>query len=1070
MPPTTRSIPRTGPRAERATTPRSRSSASAAVQDPEARAHPDEVSAKLSKQVRRALAKLLRGFVAADEAVEGELLGAASREDPQHIYGGLRTTMMRLVVLLYAEERGLMPSDPATTRRCAVSALFETLRAEAGTCPDALDAMNRRFGAWPRLLALFRLVFEGGAHGSMRLPARGGQLFDPDAYPFLEGRPTRAARVEGEPIRAPRVSDGVVYRVLEDLLLLDGEPLSYGSLEVEEIGSIYEAIMGFEIERARGPSLALRPQHVVVDLRELLDTQPGKRAKLLDTRAGCKLSKGGARALARATNIEELVAALGRRISPQTPTPLAPGSLVLQATQERRRSGSHYTPRTLTEPVVRTTLGPILDDLGPGATPEQILDLKVCDPAMGSGAFLVEACRQLGEALVRAWHTHGPPPGLPDDEAPRLHARRLVAQRCLYGVDKNPFAVDLAKLSLWLVTLARDHPFAFVDHALKSGDSLIGLRRRQIAEFRWDDPGEGDQAPLLARVREQALDRARRRGDAALSALLYSTKSKQREKQRARMLRLVEAGEAGRAELEGVIAKHHARHGAPFHWEIEFPAVFDRANPGFDAIVGNPPFQGGRVISASQGPSYLKALTQLYPGAAGGADLSAYFLRRAFGLLREGGCFGLITTNTISQGDTRDGGLGVLRAAGANIYEVRRRVEWPGAAAVIVSVLHCRRGPTRCKRIDGAVVDDITAFLMPAGPDLPPQRLVRAGHRCFQGNIVLGVGFTFDDKSDRATPLAEMRRLIEANPANAERIFPYLGGREVNEHPAHEHHRYVINFEEMREDQARRWPQLFSLIEAKVYPQRATKDAKKYPRMVHEWWKFWCYRSELYEHTAGFERVLVVPLISKHLSVCLVPANYVISHKLAAFSLEGMAAFAILQSRVHEIWARLFSSTLGDGLNYSPTDCFETFPFPAGWQRDERLEQAGRRYYDYRAQLMLDHHEGLTKTYNRFHDPDETRASIVRLRELHAAMDRAVLEAFGWSELAERARNEFRLEHALAGRAGASKTKLPWRYKWPDPVHDQVLARLLARNAELAGGDERTSPAASPAQLSARWT
>lgn len=121
------------------------------------------------------------------------------------------------------------------------------------------------------------------------------------------------------------------------------------------------------------------------------------------------------------------------------------------------------------------------------ALPGQILDLKVCDPAMGSGAFLVEACRALAARLALAWaRWPETKPAFPADEDEELHARRLVAQRCLYGVDKNPLATDLAKLSLWLATLARDHEFTFLDHALKSGDSLVGLSEAQVAAVHWD--------------------------------------------------------------------------------------------------------------------------------------------------------------------------------------------------------------------------------------------------------------------------------------------------------------------------------------------------------------------------------------------------------------------------------------------------------------------------------------------------------------------------------------------------------------------------------------------------------
>ena len=125
---------------------------------------------------------------------------------------------------------------------------------------------------------------------------------------------------------------------------------------------------------------------------------------------------------------------------------------MLQPTDERRRSGSHYTPRSLTEPIVTEALRPIFERLGEKAKPEEFLDLKVLDPATGSGAFLVEACRQLAARLVDAWAIHGGPDNLPSDEDELLHALRLVAQRCLYGVDRNPMAIDLARLSLWLAT------------------------------------------------------------------------------------------------------------------------------------------------------------------------------------------------------------------------------------------------------------------------------------------------------------------------------------------------------------------------------------------------------------------------------------------------------------------------------------------------------------------------------------------------------------------------------------------------------------------------------------------
>jgi N-6 DNA Methylase len=286
------------------------------------------------------------------------------------------------------------------------------------------------------------------------------------------------------------------FLALEKLLVLDGERISYRALDVEQIGSVYETMMGFRLEMATGRSAAIKAQKkqgapIAVDLEALIAQPAAKREKWLQDRTDRNLTDTLKKALAATATVEDLHAALLPVIDLAATPDLVPiGAMVLQPSEERRRSGSHYTPRALTEPIVRTTLEPILAQLrgaaGRSARPAQILDLKVCDPAMGSGAFLVEACRYLGDALVEAWHTHGEVPPIPRDEDEVVFARRLIAQRCLYGVDKNPVAVDLAKVSLWLFTLAKDHALTFLDHALRHGDSLVGLSRKQIEAFHWE--------------------------------------------------------------------------------------------------------------------------------------------------------------------------------------------------------------------------------------------------------------------------------------------------------------------------------------------------------------------------------------------------------------------------------------------------------------------------------------------------------------------------------------------------------------------------------------------------------
>jgi hypothetical protein len=181
----------------------------------------------------------------------------------------------------------------------------------------------------------------------------------------------------------------------------------------------------------------------------------------------------------------------------------------------------------------------------------------------------------------------------------------------------------------------------------------------------------------------------------------------------------------------------------------------------------------------------------------------------------------------------------------------------------------------------------------------------------------------------------------------------------------------------------------------------------------------------------------------------------VYSEGLVVFAFPTYAPFCTLQSRVHEVWARFFGSSLEDRLRYTPSDCFETFPLPAAFDTGPALEAAGRAYYEFRAELMVRNDEGLTKTYNRFHDLDERSEGILRLRELHATMDRVVLDAHGWTDLDPRC--EFLLDYEEDDEESSGKKK-PWRYRWPDELRDEVLARLLDLNQRRAREEQLSGP------------
>ena len=371
----------------------------------DSRKYQNEVSERLAEQVLHALYELLRGFQAAHDASKDELLHDQLREDPGGIYHGLLTVVLRLVFLLYAEERDLLSEDETFVRSYSLAGLYDRLQADAALHPDTMD---QRYGAWAQLLALFRMIHNGAKAARLRLPPRHGVLFDFDRFPFLEGRPLGSVVQNHERVAVPLVSDGTIYRTLEKLLVLDGDRLSYRALDVEQIGSVYETMMGFRLERAEGLSVAIKAAKKhgappTVNLDALLAEAPGDRVKWLQNRSDRRLTGKTAKALRGAATIDELHATLDRVIDRAATPDLVPkGHMILQPSDERRRSGSHYTPRELTEPIVRDTLEPILNrlcgpvetppengrtlpasDAAPAPRPEEILALKVCDPRHG---------------------------------------------------------------------------------------------------------------------------------------------------------------------------------------------------------------------------------------------------------------------------------------------------------------------------------------------------------------------------------------------------------------------------------------------------------------------------------------------------------------------------------------------------------------------------------------------------------------------------------------------------------------------------------------------------------------
>ncbi len=253
------------------------------------RAFQANVSTALAAQVLDGLYELLRGLRDADTRTGGKLLRDVLDENPEQIYEGLLNVLMRLVFLLFAEDRDLMPDSTLYGEGYSIHGLFEKLREDHERNPDTMDT---RYGAWARLLALFRLVHAGSRHADLKMPARYGYLFDPERFPFLEGRSPATSTIKNqhssiltplperesatlkvaEPpttyrtphselqtpdsgLRIPLIPDGTIYGVLSKLVILAGERLSYRTLDVEQIGSVYETVMGFKLEVATGTDI-----------------------------------------------------------------------------------------------------------------------------------------------------------------------------------------------------------------------------------------------------------------------------------------------------------------------------------------------------------------------------------------------------------------------------------------------------------------------------------------------------------------------------------------------------------------------------------------------------------------------------------------------------------------------------------------------------------------------------------------------------------------------------------------------------------------------------------------------
>lgn len=604
-----------------------------------------------------------------------------------------------------------------------------------------------------------------------------------------------------------------------------------------------------------------------------------------------------------------------------------------------------------------------------------------------------------------------------------------------------------------------------------SGRPILAAFHMLLSRYRLLAAPTKDRLPgLLQRSRDYQVRVA---GDAVVAAFFAADKPKTRKEIQARHFESLEQW-IQKSDFNARKELHDAIHSLseptanslaviPFHWEIEFPEVFSRELGGFDAFIGNPPFAGKNTLINGNRAGYLEWLMTLHKGAHGNSDIVAHFFRRCFTLLAKGGTFGLVATNTIGQGDTRQTGLTWIRNNGGTIYCASRRRTWPGIAAVIISIVHVlkQQASNRSSTLDGQVVSIITAYLFHAGRDDEPTQLKTQPAECFQGATIHGPGFIFDDAfvSKGSYPYDFADELIKTDPVNAQAIKPLIGWQEITNSPSFAPRRRVIDFSSYSlEDASANFPVLFQLARERVYPWRQTDKRASYRKY---WWQFAERREAL--NTAKSKVVEVLTCSAKattHLSFANLPASYVFTNSVNVIICPHRNIFSVLQSRVHEVWARFFGSSLKDDLTYTSGACFETFPFPS---LDRIDGQIGTEYLEVRRHAMDVKNAGLTDVYNSFHDPFDLTPEICQLRTLHQRMDNAVLLAYGWQDLATLADCAFLLSHEEddeAESASDSRRKKPLRLRWRDEFRDKVLARLLELNEQRADEERRSGAAA----------
>ena len=1029
----------------------------------------EEITEALGSQVRSAVELLIQSFSESTANAHRRGLPDPLPTRTHDTYEAAVTVMMRAVFLLFAEERGLLPSGELFDQGYGIARELDRLIArETEESEEALDSTSL---TWHRLLATSQALFSGASFESLRMPAYGGSLFDPSRFQFLT-----ALNEQGT--LAVTVSDRVMLHVLRSVQIADirGEArrISFRDIDVEQIGYIYEGLLGYTANKVDQTYVGLRgttgvePEIPLAKLEELADANPDPRTLAGAIRAWVEEDQPSAKAASAAALAKALTAAvdpsvvsgltqavgddpeLRDRVRPwlgairldlrKRPFVVLPGGLMVKETPSRKNAGAHYTPKSLAEEVVLHALQPLCYSPGPHQTAEEtawtpkssdeLLDLKVADIACGSGAFLVAAARYLADRLVEAWIAEDPANAARKD----LHTRaiRQVVANCLYGADINGLAVEMCKLSLWLVSLDRDLPFSFVDDKVFIGNSLLGLTRLDQlrclhidpVNARMDETFHGQiidvetiirravelRHHLLSEIDENDPARTSAAKKRQLNQLGVTTSALRRIADGVVATGLPHGGKSGKALdeahenlrvsvraafanatssdysfLDSIVTRGLTptvptdyERWEPLHWLLNAPDVL-LEHGGFDAVIGNPPFLGATDTSSAIGANARSWIAEVVGrGVRGKADLCAYFYLRAFDLLRSGGTLGLIATVTISQGATRAVGLDQLTERGMQIVRAESSRKWPTRAQVQYAVVWGSASPSEGRIVlDGREVESISTLLEAGSEATDPVMLRSNANRAYLGAKISGAFIV-----DAATASS----IMDADPGSKPLLKQLVTGMSINSEPEHVSDDWVLDTDRCTEAELERHSVLRTLLHG-----RSTGEG--------EWWRFPRPARALRERLDQSDSVLAFAEVSQTIVPARISAAFLPNHKCAVIVTDSFAEQAVLSSTFHWLWVARYASTQGVAPSYAPSQVYATFPLPS---ETSKLTALGRQLDTHRAEILMRRQLGLTKLYHLVNDSelaDVADSDVVMIRAIHVELDQAVADAYGWSDI-----------------------------------------------------------------------